>query len=55
MQLLAVVDCGTYGTRVEPTNLSRGVYGKSSPVQTFTAAGTRGARGTLQSNNAASV
>ena len=55
MQLLAVFDCGTAGTHAEPTRVSLGVDGKSITVQSFTATGTRGTRGTLQSNNAASV
>jgi hypothetical protein len=52
MQLLAVFYCGTDGTHAEPTRVSLGVDGKSIPVQSLTATGTRGTRGTLQSNNA---
>jgi hypothetical protein len=52
MQLLTLFDCGTDGTHAEPTRVSLKVFGKSFPVQSFTAAGTRGTRGTLQSNRA---
>lgn len=51
--LLALLDAGTPGTLAEPTRVPRGVYGKSFLVQAFTATGTLGTRGTLETDQAA--
>ena len=51
-QLLALLDCGTHGTQAEPTRVPRGVHGKSAPVQSLTATGTLGTRGTLETDQA---